>query len=281
MGGEAMSTQNALFDAQGPRAKRLTRVFNIIGALVIAGIILLVLVRLERQDQLTWDRWAFLFTGDAWAHLFLPGLWGTLKAAFLAVVTSVVFGLVFGMGRLSPIGPIRWVCTVVVEFLRAVPVLIMMIFFWLWLGHTSLINPNQLPFFAVVLGLTLYNGSVIAELVRSGVHQLPKGQSEAGLSLGLSSGQVLRMIQLPQALVAMMPALLSQFVVILKDTALGYIITYGELLDAAKRLGAAHSMLQALIVAALLFIVINALLTTLAQWLSRYLSHRVGVRAKV
>lgn len=276
-----MSTQNALFDAQGPRAKRLTRVFNIIGALVIAGIILLVLVRLERQDQLTWDRWAFLFTGDAWAHLFLPGLWGTLKAAFLAVVTSVVFGLVFGMGRLSPIGPIRWVCTVVVEFLRAVPVLIMMIFFWLWLGHTSLINPNQLPFFAVVLGLTLYNGSVIAELVRSGVHQLPKGQSEAGLSLGLSSGQVLRMIQLPQALVAMMPALLSQFVVILKDTALGYIITYGELLDAAKRLGAAHSMLQALIVAALLFIVINALLTTLAQWLSRYLSHRVGVRAKV
>ena len=159
--------------------------------------------------------------------------------------------------------------------------LIMMIFFWLWLGHTSLINPNHLPFFAVVLGLTLYNGSVIAELVRSGVHQLPKGQSEAGLSLGLSSGQVLRMIQLPQALVAMMPALLSQFVVILKDTALGYIITYGELLDAAKRLGAAHSMLQALIVAALLFIVINALLTTLAQWLSRYLSHRVGVRAKV
>lgn len=281
MGGEAMSTQNALFDAQGPRAKRLTRVFNIIGALVIAGIILFVLVRLERQDQLTWDRWAFLFTGDAWAHLFLPGLWGTLKAAFLAVVTSVVFGLVFGMGRLSPIGPIRWVCTVVVEFLRAVPVLIMMIFFWLWLGHTSLINPNHLPFFAVVLGLTLYNGSVIAELVRSGVHQLPKGQSEAGLSLGLSSGQVLRMIQLPQALVAMMPALLSQFVVILKDTALGYIITYGELLDAAKRLGAAHSMLQALVVAALLFIVINALLTTLAQWLSRYLSHRVGVRAKV
>lgn len=275
-----MSTQNVLFDAQGPRGKRLTLVFNVAGALVTAGIVLLVLVQLHRQDQLTWDRWAFLFRADAWANFFLPGLWGTMKAALVSIVTSVAFGLVFGTGRLSHLAPVRWFCTVVVEFLRAVPVLIMMIFFYLWLGKFSFMNPNHLPFVAVVLGLTLYNGSVIAELVRSGVHQLPKGQREAGLSIGLGPGQVLRSILLPQALVSMMPALLSQFVVILKDTALGYIITYGELLDAAKRLGAANSMLQALLVAAVLFIVINFALTMLAQWLSRYLRHRVGVKAR-
>ena len=203
-----------------------------------------------------------------------------LKAAGLAIVTSVVFGLVFGMGRLSGLAPVRWVCTVIVEFFRAVPVLLMMIFFYLWLGGLGVVSPRQLPLYAVVLGLTLYNGSVIAELVRSGVQQLPRGQGEAGLALGLSRAQVLRIVQLPQALVAMLPSLLSQFVVILKDTALGYIITYPELLAAARRLGSAHSMLQALLMAAALFIVINVLLTALAGWVSRWLSSRTSGRTR-
>ena len=143
-----------------------------------------------------------------------------------------------------------------------------------------MVSPRQLPLYAVVLGLTLYNGSVIAELVRSGVQQLPRGQGEAGLALGLSRAQVLRIVQLPQALVAMLPSLLSQFVVILKDTALGYIITYPELLAAARRLGSAHSMLQSLLMAAVLFIVINVLLTALAGWVSRWLSSRTSGRTR-
>lgn len=276
-----MSANRVLFDAQGPHGRRLTRIFNIVALVLAAALVAAVLVQMHRMGQLDRERWAFLFTGNAWANFFLPGLWGTLKAALVSVVTSVAFGLIFGMGRLSHIRVLAWASTLVVEFFRAVPVLVMMIFFYTGMGHLALLNPNLLPFASVVLGLTLYNGSVIAELVRSGVHQLPNGQREAGLAIGLRPGQVLRGIQLPQALVAMMPALLSQFVVILKDTALGYIITYGELLDAAKRLGAANSMLQALLMSALIFIVINLLLTTLAHRLSGYLSYRVAVKPKV
>jgi glutamate transport system permease protein len=127
----------------------------------------------------------------------------------------------------------------------------------------------------VVTGLTLYNGSVIAELVRSGVTTLPKGQSEAGLSIGLTPGQVLRSIQLPQALTAMLPALIGQFVVILKDSALGYQVTYLELLTWSKTLGSAFSnTVPAYLVCALLFILMNYSLTALASRVQRALSRR-------
>jgi hypothetical protein len=122
-----------------------------------------------------------------------------------------------------------------VEFLRAVPVLLMMIFLWLALGRSNLVD--DAPFVAVVIALTLYNGSVIAELIRSGVQGLPKGQREAGLAIGMTQMQSLRAIEVPQALIAMLPALVSQFVVILKDSALGYIIGFPELLQNARRLG--------------------------------------------
>jgi glutamate transport system permease protein len=126
-----------------------------------------------------------------------------------------------------------------------------------------------------VTGLTLYNGSVIAELVRSGVFSLPKGQSEAGLSVGLSESQVMRSIQLPQALTAMLPALIGQFVVVLKDSALGYQVTYLELLNWSKTLGSAFAnTVPAYLVAAVLFIVVNYALTVLASRVQRRLSRR-------
>ncbi|EAY6652718.1 ABC transporter permease subunit, partial [Salmonella enterica] len=120
----------------------------------------------------------------------------------------------------------------------AVPVLLMMIFAYFGLyARGTFFSAETAPLAAVVTGLTLYNGSVIAELVRSGVFSLPKGQSEAGLSVGLTQSQVMRSIQLPQALTAMLPALIGQFVVILKDSALGYQVTYLELLNWSKTLG--------------------------------------------
>lgn len=211
----------------------------------------------------------------------MPGLLNTLKAALIAVVTSVAFGLFFGMARLYPLAPVRWFGTVVVEFFHAVPVLIMMIFFWLFLGKFSVFSPSELPFVAVVLGLPLYNGSVIAELLRSGVHQLPKGQGEAGLAIGLTPWKVLTSILVPQAMTAMMPSLLSQFVVILKDTALGYIISYPELLASARRFGSGEgNILQMLLLAALVFIVINFALTLLAEWLAKFMSSRSNVEIK-
>lgn len=266
---------SVLFDTPGPRGRKITTIFNIVSVILFLALFAYILVVMHRQGQLEAEKWTALFTARAWEYYFIPGLVSTLKAAFIAVITSVIFGMIFGYMRLSTNKVARWVATVVVEFFRAVPVLIMMIFFWLFLGRFSVFSPQQLPFVAVVIGLTLYNGSVIAELLRSGVKQLPKGQGEAGLAIGLNPGKVLRSILMPQAMLTMLPSLVSQFVVILKDTALGYIISYPELLAAARRFGSGEgNILQTLILAAVLFVIINFALTALATWLSGFLSSR-------
>ncbi len=269
-----MSAQQVLFDAPGPRARRTILLGNIVGVLLIAGLVAYVLVILAGKGQLAPEKWTPFLEWRSWQYFILPGLIeGTLRAAAVAVVSSVVFGLVFGMARLTHVAAIRAVAGTVVEFLRAIPVLLMMIFLWLGFGQIDSITDPA--FTAVVVALTLYNGSVIAELIRSGVHGLPKGQREAGMAIGMTPLQSLRSIEVPQALIAMLPALISQFIVILKDSALGYIIGYSELLQGARRLGVGEgNLLQTLVVAALIFILINFALSTLATRLSRLLSFR-------
>jgi glutamate transport system permease protein len=270
-----MSSQQVLFDAPGPKARRTILIGNIVGVLLIAGLLTWLVSILAGKGQLAPEKWTPFLEWRSWEFFILPGLiQGTLKAAAIAVVASVVFGLVFGMARLARFAPLRLVAGTVVEFLRAIPVLLMMIFLWLAFGQIDAITDPA--FVAVVVALTFYNGSVIAELIRSGVHGLPKGQREAGMAIGMTPMQSLRSIEVPQALIAMLPALISQFIVILKDSALGFIIGYSELLQGARRLGVGEgNLLQSLLVAAIIFIIINFALSTLATRLSRLLSFRV------
>jgi glutamate transport system permease protein len=267
---------NVLFDAPGPRARRRHAILSLFGVLLVIAIAFVVVRKLKDAGQLEAEQWKpFLTDRSVWRDYLLKGLWGTFKAAVISIVLAGAFGLVFGIGRLSHLAPIRWISSIVVEFFRAVPVLIMMIASYGLYSRSGFFAPETAPLAGVVTGLTLYNGSVIAELVRSGVHSLPKGQSEAGLSIGLTASQTLRSIQLPQALTAMLPALIGQFVVILKDSALGYAITYLELLNWSKTLGSAFAnVLQAYLVAAVLFILINFALTVLAGRVQRRLSRR-------
>ena len=271
-----MSAQNVLFDAPGPRARRRHAVLAVVGLLIVVGLLYVVVRKMQDANQLQRAMWEpFLTDRSVWRDYLLPGLWGTFKAAAISIVLAGVWGLLFGIGRLSTIAPIRWFCGVVVEFFRSVPVLIMMIAAFNFYSATGAFSPETVPLAGVVTGLTLYNGSVIAELVRSGVYALPRGQGEAGLSIGLTPSQVLRAIQLPQALTAMLPALIGQFVTVLKDSALGYAITYLELLNWSKTLGSSFAnTVPAYIVAAILFIVINYGLSKLAVAVERRLSRR-------
>lgn len=274
-------TQAVLFDTPGPRARRNILVFNVLGGLLAVGVLGLVLWALGQEGQLEATRWTSLFTSNAWVNYFLPGLQNTLVAAFYSVILAVVFGLVFGLGRLAPLAPVRWIAGIVVEFFRAVPVLIMMIALYLGLGFAQVLTPSDVPLVSVVVALTLYNGSIIAELVRSGVFGLPKGQREAAAAIGMTHHQSMRLVELPQALIAMLPSLMSQFVVILKDSALGYIITFNEFLQLSRQFGAANgNMLQALIVCAAVFILLNWILTKLADVVARRLSHRTAGATK-
>ncbi|MHC6177178.1 amino acid ABC transporter permease [Glutamicibacter endophyticus] len=276
------TSQSVLFDAPGPKAKRRILIFNILGILLAVALIVYLLLALNAKDQLNPVRWLVFTEGSVWSNYLLPGLINTLKAAAISIVTSLLFGFIFGMGRLAHNKVINAISSVVVEFFRAVPVLLMMLFLWIMLARSGLVPPADSPFIAVVIGLTLYNGSIVAELIRSGVHGLPKGQREAGIAIGLTRGQSLRLIEVPQALTAMLPALISQFIVILKDSALGYIINFNELLFNGKLVGTGNSnTLQALVVVALVFIILNFGLSKLAELVSSRLSSRVGIAAPV
>lgn len=269
-----MSAQAVLFDAPGPKARVRHRIAAVVGALVIVGLLILILRALANPDnnQLTADKWLPFLTAEAWRFYFLPGIWNTLKAAGLAVAISIVVGILLGLGRLSEFTPIRIVCGIFVEFFRSVPVLMMMLFFYYFGLFVLQISGTGLPLFGVVAGLVFYNSSVIAELIRSGVHSLPRGQREAGLAVGLTSNQTLVSVLLPQAITAMLPSLVSQLVVILKDTALGYIISAPELIRASQNFATGQgNLVPTLIVVAGMFILINYALTRVARMLERRL----------
>lgn len=275
-----MST-SVLFDAPGPRSRRRILLFNIAGAIVLIVGLAWVAYMLAQRGQLSPQKWVPFVQAQTWTTFLIPGIIATLQAAAVSVVTANLFGLIFGMGRLSTNRLFRALAGATVEFFRAVPVLLMMIFFYFLFSKSGIMPPTNAPFWAVVCALTLYNGAVVAELVRSGVLNLPSGQSEAGLAVGMTSGQVLRSILMPQALVAMMPSMLSQLVVILKDTALGYLITYSELLRQARLVGTSfQNLVPALIVAAVLFIAINYALTALAHYVSTHVRGRTAASSR-
>lgn len=196
----------------------------------------------------------------------------------MSIVLSLLLGAILGIGRLSEHLWVRAVAGFFVEVFRAIPVLILMVFTWFLFAIYGIFPSSMLAFAAVVTGLTLYNGSVMAEILRSGINSLPKGQTEASLSLGLRKSQMMRLVLLPQAITAMMPALISQMVVALKDSALGYIIGYSEVvrsgLLSASRYG---NYIPALIVVAAIMILINFGLSKLATVVERRL--RQGSRS--
>jgi glutamate transport system permease protein len=276
-----MST-SVLFDAPGPKSRARHRIAGLVGGILLIAFLAFALLQLGSKGNLTADKWG-MFVGitvndidaNVWVDYLLPGLLNTLKAAAISIVLAGIFGFVFGIGRMSQVKPIRWFCSVVVEFFRSVPVLVMMLGAFYFYSFNNVFVADVNPLAAVVTGLTLYNGSVVAELLRSGVGSLPAGQSEAGLAIGLTRGQTLRAIQLPQAVTAMLPALVGQLVVVLKDTALGQIITYNELLTNYQRIGSTWgNIVPAMIVIAAMYIVINYALTTVAGRLEGRLRRR-------
>ncbi|WP_067791992.1 amino acid ABC transporter permease [Actinomadura formosensis] len=284
-----------LFDIPGPKARTRNTILTVIVSVVIAAVFAALIWRLADKGQLAEKLWTPFTKWTVWRHLIIPGLLSTLKAAAVATVLALLFGVVFGLARLSDHWWIRLPAGAVVEFFRGLPLLILIFlaffvpnkispaiaesqfgqlqrlsvdYFFSIFGVESNAGVVTVPAFAaVVFGLTLYNGSVLAEVVRAGVLSIPKGQAEAAYSIGLRKNGVMRLVLLPQAITVMMPAIVSQIVVLLKDTALGFIIAYPELLQAGfKQVPANYSnnVLQAGIVVAVIYIAINMSVSRLA-----------------
>ncbi|GAA2210911.1 amino acid ABC transporter permease [Nonomuraea monospora] len=269
-----------LYERPGPRGVRRNRMLTALVAVLLLAVAYFVYVRFDEKDQWAAEKWTPLLRGDVWATFILPGLAGTLAAAVAGVVLAALFGLVFAVARLSEHRWIRVPAAMVVEFFRSVPLLLLI--FFAFFGSFVLIGVNISAFAAVVFGLTLYNGSVIAEILRAGVQSLPKGQREAAYAVGMRKGQVMRLVLLPQAVKAMLPALISQFVVLLKDSALGLIVGYDELVDRGLNGIAANfsNVIPAAILIAAIFIVINMALDRLANRLGASSARAPRVRSR-
>ncbi|MFJ4650030.1 amino acid ABC transporter permease [Nocardia sp. NPDC088792] len=268
-----MST--VLYDAPGPRARLRYRLYSVVVAAVLIAAVWFLYRGLSDKGQFTAAKWKPFVEGDIWSTYLLPGLRGTIEAALLSIVLAMVLGMIFGILRLSDHRIVRIIAGVVVEVSRAIPVLILMIFLFSLYAQNNLFQSDQLALAAVVTALTIYNGSVIAEIVRSGIKALPKGQTEAAVALGLRKTQVMVTILLPQAITAMLPALVSQMVVALKDTALGYQITYREIVRSGQQLGASEqNTIPSLLVIAAVMIILNYALTVAATRLEKFLRTR-------
>ena len=261
-------TTPVLYDVQGPKARRRVLAASVVGALVLLGLLAVAARRLAQNEQFEYEKYSpFLEEPELYERLF-EALQNTLIAAAYALVLALALGVVLAFGRLSHRAFIRLPAIAVVEFFRGVPLLLLIFFFFL---AFPLAFGIELPaLWSLVLGLTLYNGAVIAEIIRAGVLSIPKGQTEASLAMGMSRGQTLRLVLLPQAIRVMLPALVSQLVVLLKDTSLGFVIGYGELLRTGGFLvQVLNNPIQLYLLIALIYIAINSCLSLLAGWLER------------
>ncbi|KAA0926620.1 MULTISPECIES: amino acid ABC transporter permease [Rhodococcus] len=264
-----------LYDVPGPKAVLRYRILTVVVAVVSLGIAFLIYRALDSKGQLTAEKWDPFLESTTWTTYLLPGIQGTLVAAALSIVFALILGAVLGIGRLSDHRVVRVISGAFVEVFRAVPVLILMIFLYAVYADYEVFKVKYLALAAVVTGLTLYNGSVIAEIVRAGVNSLPKGQREAASALGMRKSQVMLLVLLPQAVTAMLPAIISQMVVALKDSALGYVIGYVEVVRSGQQVGAFYSnYLPSLVIVAVIMIIINSALTKLATVVERRLRSR-------
>ncbi|GAA3434684.1 amino acid ABC transporter permease [Kutzneria kofuensis] len=267
---------SVLYDAPGPKAKVRNTVYSVVFLVVLAAAAWFVLAALGNKDQLTAKMWSPFVDGGTWTEYLIPGLGTTLLAAVLAIVIALPVGAIFGIARLSEHVWIRVPAGVLVELFRAIPVLMLMLFsnfFYVW--YTD-IDSDIRPLFAVVTGLVLYNGSVLAEVFRAGISSLPRGQSEAAYALGLRKTQTMLTILLPQAVTVMLPAIVSQLVVVVKDTALGStILSFSDLLSNYRILSANYgNTIPTLIVIGVIYVVVNMVVTRLAAMLERRMSRR-------
>jgi glutamate transport system permease protein len=242
----------------------------VVFTVAFAALAALIVWKLGQKDQWTAQKWKPFLRADIWTRHIIPGIAGTLKAAAIAAILALAFGIVFGVARVSS----RWWITMpagaVVELFRAIPLLLLIFFASYVPGALTNFTWNPTALQAVVFGLTMYNGSVLAEVVRAGINAIPKGQSEAGYAIGLRKGQLMRLVLVPQAITVMMPAIVSQLVVLLKDTALGTIIAYDNLTSNVSILQNLYTnAIPAAIVIACVYIPINLTLSWIATQLER------------
>ncbi|WP_037344350.1 amino acid ABC transporter permease [Sciscionella sediminilitoris] len=258
-----------LFDAPGPRGRNRIRAVTVLTVLALLGVLTLVVLRFGARGQLDADRWT-VFVEWPVQRFLLQALGSTLLAAVVAGLIALPLGILVALARLSRRRALSRIAAGYVELFRAIPLLLVIYVFLLGLPIAGI---RIDPLWQLVFSLVIHHTAVLAELVRAGVLALDRGQIEAAQAIGLTGGQAMRAVVIPQALRALTPALVSQLIALLKDTTLGYVVSYPELLDSAKVMGEYTSnLLPTYLAVAAVYLLLNVLLS----WLSRRLEAKRG-----
>ncbi len=266
-------TAPVLADPLGPRALRRARVASLIAGALIALLLFIAYRRLSSNGQFEWRLWE-PFTQWAVLKFLLLGFAATAKAAALGMAIAMLLGAGLALLRLSLTAPLRWFAAAWVEFFRGFPLLLLIFFSFFVLPDYGI---DMTPFKALVLALSLYNGAMLGEIFRAGILSLDRGQSEAAYAVGLTYWQTMFLVVIPQAARRMLPSIISQMVTLLKDTSLGFVISYEELLRRSRSSGEFFkNPLQTTLFVALIYIAVNYSLGRVAQWLEARQRRRYG-----
>ncbi|GGT43801.1 amino acid ABC transporter permease [Streptomyces purpureus] len=258
---------SVLYDAPGPKARARNRVLAVVGTLAIVALIAISVMRLEEKGHLAYEMWD-IFNYAGIRQNIADAILATLKAFGIAAVGSLVLGVLLAVGRLSDHKPVRWFATGFIELFRSIPLLITI--YAVWVGFLT-----DYSMWALAIGLSIYNGCVQAEVLRAGINAVPKGQREAAYALGMSKTQVMTNVLMPQAVRAMLPTIISQLVVTLKDTSLGFIILYPELLQTARliasntQVNGQYPYVSTIVVIGTIYIAMCLVLSGLANWIEK------------
>ena len=273
--GQALSMRDALYEAPGPKTRAKIRIGTAVAAVAVAALLGFVVYQFWVTGQLDPQYWVFFTWGSTWRFL-LAGLVGTMKVAITAGAIALVLGLALMLGRVSGIRPLAALCRVVTDFFRGVPSLLLIYFFFLVVPQYGV---KLSSFWMITLPVALAASGVLAEVFRAGVNAVPHGQVEAALALGMRPFRVTRKIVLPQAIRYVIPSLISQLVVVVKDTTVAYVVSYPDMLQNARVLITNYdALVSTYLVVALIYILLNYAINQLSVYMARRTGTRVVSR---
>ncbi|GAB3627371.1 ABC transporter permease [Pandoraea terrae] len=188
----------------------------------------------------------------------------TVEVTACALALGCVLGLLVGMGRLNPAHRIRYnICTAYVTFIRGTPLLVQLFILFFGLPQFNILLP---AFLCGVLGLGIYSGAYVSEIVRGAIQSIERGQMEAARSLGMPYGQAMRSVILPQAIVRMIPPLGNEFIALIKNSALVSLLTIHDVMhEGQKIISVSYRSLEVYLAIAFVYLILTGATTLLLQ----------------
>ncbi len=276
MSAHTVSMRDALYEEPGPKTRRRTRIVTAVSLVLVAVGVGFVVRQFYITGQLDAKYWSFFLRPSTWLYI-AGGFLGTLRVAAVAGAIALVLGILLMLARTSGVKPLAAIARVITDFFRGVPSLLLIYFFYLALPQYGL---RISAFWMITLPVALAASGVLAEVFRAGVNAVPRGQTEAALSIGLTPGKTMIKIVLPQALRIVVPSLISQLVVVVKDTTVAYVVSYPDLMQNARVLITNNdALVQVYFVVAILYVLVNFAINQLSIYMARRSGNPIISRA--